>query len=218
MTLVPWYPPWAEQGSSGSATDARLDALEERVPPDGLTGALQATRFAGATASGAPTSGTFEAGDFVVDQSGAVFICTAPGSPGTWADMSSGKQLAYVESTLQQTGIGTALTDITNLTVTFTVGARPVDVEAVLPYVQISAAMTVIATIRDENNVDKAHTAAGGTAASQFVGGLRVIEQISTPGTYTRKLSVQRFGGSGTITVGVGGATPYRQRISAVTR
>lgn len=52
--------------------------------PAGLTGATAASRYAGATASGAPVSGTFAAGDFVIDQTGSAWICTAAGTPGTW--------------------------------------------------------------------------------------------------------------------------------------
>lgn len=50
----------------------------------GLAGATAASRNVGATASGAPTSGTFVVGDFVIDQTGKLWICTAAGSPGTW--------------------------------------------------------------------------------------------------------------------------------------
>jgi hypothetical protein len=50
----------------------------------GLTGAHINTRFAGSTTSGAPTTGAFQLGDFVIDQTGNVWICTAAGSPGTW--------------------------------------------------------------------------------------------------------------------------------------
>lgn len=53
--------------------------------PLGLTGVTAATRYVGATASGAPGSGTFAVGDFAIDQSGAVYICTVAGSPGTWS-------------------------------------------------------------------------------------------------------------------------------------
>jgi hypothetical protein len=54
----------------------------------GITGATAASRYVGATASGAPTgSHPFLAGDFVIDQSGAVWICTAAGSPGTWSQV-----------------------------------------------------------------------------------------------------------------------------------
>jgi hypothetical protein len=51
----------------------------------GLTGATAASRYVGATASGAPASGTFAVGDFTIDQTGLVWICTAAGTPGTWA-------------------------------------------------------------------------------------------------------------------------------------
>lgn len=52
--------------------------------PAGLAGAVAASRYAGATASGAPVSGTFAVGDIVVDQTGAFWICTTAGTPGTW--------------------------------------------------------------------------------------------------------------------------------------
>jgi hypothetical protein len=50
----------------------------------GLTGAMAGSRHVGGTVSGAPTEGTFLAGDFVTDQEGAVWICNADGAPGTW--------------------------------------------------------------------------------------------------------------------------------------
>lgn len=53
--------------------------------PKGLSGAVQATRFVGATASGSPTTGTFAVGDFSISQGGSVYICTSAGTPGTWA-------------------------------------------------------------------------------------------------------------------------------------
>lgn len=60
------------------------------VAPAGLTGATAASRYVGATASGAPASGTFATGDFVVDQTGVFWICTAGGSPGTWVNPNAG--------------------------------------------------------------------------------------------------------------------------------
>lgn len=50
----------------------------------GITGSTAASRYVGATTSGAPTSGTFAVGDFVVDESGALWVCTTAGSPGSW--------------------------------------------------------------------------------------------------------------------------------------
>jgi len=52
----------------------------------GLTGATAGTRFVGGTTSGAPVSGTFSVGDYVIDRTGRLWICTTAGSPGTWVD------------------------------------------------------------------------------------------------------------------------------------
>lgn len=58
--------------------------------PLGLTGATAATRYVGGTASGAPITGTFAVGDFIIDQSGAAWVCTGAGTPGTWAELGAG--------------------------------------------------------------------------------------------------------------------------------
>ena len=58
--------------------------------PLGLAGATAATRYVGATTSGAPVSGTFAVGDFIIDQSGSGWICTVAGSPGTWTQIAGG--------------------------------------------------------------------------------------------------------------------------------
>jgi hypothetical protein len=56
----------------------------------GLTGAVQASRYVGATTSGAPVSGTFAVGDFIIDRSGSIWICTGAGTPGTWTQLGAG--------------------------------------------------------------------------------------------------------------------------------
>jgi hypothetical protein len=60
------------------------------VAAGGLPGATAASRYVGATISGAPVSGTFSVGDWAVDQSGAIWICTAAGGPGTWVSAAAG--------------------------------------------------------------------------------------------------------------------------------
>ena len=57
---------------------------QEAIGATGLPGATAASRHAGATTSGAPTTGTFAVGDYVVDQTGAMYVCTVSGTPGTW--------------------------------------------------------------------------------------------------------------------------------------
>jgi len=66
------------------------DHVVDVVAPTGLTGATAASRYVGGTASGAPASGTFAIGDFVIDRTGKIYICTTAGSPGTWNTVSGG--------------------------------------------------------------------------------------------------------------------------------
>jgi hypothetical protein len=80
-----------------SLTYARIDASSAFTgevtgtdfKPTGLTGATQASRYVGATASGAPSTGTFLQRDWVVDAAGSIWICTTAGSPGTWTAVGS---------------------------------------------------------------------------------------------------------------------------------
>jgi hypothetical protein len=55
--------------------------------PTGLTGATSASRYVGATTSGSPASGTFALGDYVIDQTGAIWVCTVAGTSGTWVKL-----------------------------------------------------------------------------------------------------------------------------------
>lgn len=74
----------------------------------GLTGATAASRYVGATASGAPASGAFLVGDFVIARNGHLLICTTAGSPGTWTDAGSVGNL--VSSVFGRTGAVAAQT------------------------------------------------------------------------------------------------------------
>ncbi len=78
------------------------------VAVHGPTGATAATRYAGATASGAPASGTFNTGDFVVARDGHVFVCTSGGSPGSWSDV--GFSGSAVSSVFGRSGVVVAVT------------------------------------------------------------------------------------------------------------
>ncbi len=50
----------------------------------GNLAANASSRYMGATTGGSPATGTFAVGDWVVDQSGTMWICTTAGQPGTW--------------------------------------------------------------------------------------------------------------------------------------
>lgn len=54
--------------------------------PTGLPGATQSSRLVGATASGAPVTGTFAVGDVSFARNGSIWMCTSAGTPGTWVD------------------------------------------------------------------------------------------------------------------------------------
>lgn len=97
---------------SGVATGPAFSAT-------GLTGAAAGARFVGATASGAPASGTFLAGDYVVDQTGAMWVCTVGGTSGTWVKVGGGT----IPTSISVLGDGSG--DHTNSTVTMaTVAAQ----------------------------------------------------------------------------------------------
>ena len=94
------------------------DAFTGIVPgsafaPAGLTGATAASRYVGATASGAPASGTFAMGDFVIDQTGKVWICTTAGSPGTWTQITSAGGGGGAMTQIGRTVLGAAAATIT---------------------------------------------------------------------------------------------------------
>ena len=77
---------------------------QEAIGATGLPGATAASRHAGATASGAPTTGTFAVGDFVVDQTGKFYVCTVAGTPGTWGAVGGSPTLTTLSSSY---GLGT---------------------------------------------------------------------------------------------------------------
>jgi hypothetical protein len=67
--------------------------------PLGLAGATAASRYVGATAAGAPVAGTFAVGDFVIDQTGVIYICTVAGTPGTWVQVGGSSALTWTNVT-----------------------------------------------------------------------------------------------------------------------
>ena len=92
--------------------------------PSGLTGATAASRFVGCTSSGAPVSGTFAVGDYIVDQKGGIWVCTTAGSPGTWTPVGLTANPAgrMYQSTQQTPFAGAAWTQVTNMAQDFGVG------------------------------------------------------------------------------------------------
>jgi hypothetical protein len=86
---------WTQAGGSGGGATLSSNTFtgNQTAPAfvgGGLTGATATSRYVGATASGAPATGTFSLGDFVIDQTGTIWICTTAGSPGTWSQIGGG--------------------------------------------------------------------------------------------------------------------------------
>jgi hypothetical protein len=63
----------------------------------GVTGATDASRYVGGTTSGAPMSGTFNVGDYIISQDGNVYIYK---TPGTWAPSGTGTFLPLAGGTM----------------------------------------------------------------------------------------------------------------------
>jgi len=88
---------------------------------------------------GAPTTGTHQTGEFVVDLNGTLFICVVAGTPGTWVNLTSGTKLVPVNPPARvydsRNGGGALGNGVTrNVTVTGTFGAStiPTGISAVL--------------------------------------------------------------------------------------
>ncbi len=96
----------------------------------GLPGATAPSRYAGATTSGAPSAGTFAVGDFVIDQTGTVWVCVTAGSPGSWKSPgpSSGAPLALASG-------GTGVSAASDAALLAALGAAPVNDPLSLGYV-----------------------------------------------------------------------------------
>lgn len=162
-------------------------------------------RFVGGTTSGAPASGTFRVGDFSIDQSGYMWICTAAGSPGTWINAASGRELAYVEhpASNETTTSDTAEDFATSMSITLGVLPIPVYLRVQAQGSNGTADKGVAVTIvRDSDSAIRTmpgHSSVGGTVGSNNLSLEWRIPANTTAATY--KLQKSRTGASGTGTI-----------------
>lgn len=123
------------------------------------------------------------------------------------------RRLAYASSTATQTLISTVV-DATGIAITFTVTQADLDNGRYACYVECetgwlhtaSAAHNGVATLADEANVAKNSSLFAFVAASGFATSPILREVITTAGTYTRKLRLNRSGASGTFSHNAGAA------------
>lgn len=94
---------WTVSSSDLMTTTAGLVA--PHLAPASTTGATTAMRYFRGTASGAPASGTWVAGDIVPAADGTFWFCTVGGTPGTWVQSGSATY-APLTSVLTKTGGG----------------------------------------------------------------------------------------------------------------
>jgi hypothetical protein len=78
----------------------------------GRTGATAASTYAGGHAAGPPVTGTFSLGDFIVDQTGNIWVCISAGSPGTWQTVGGGQGI--VAAPISSASLGTATSGTTD--------------------------------------------------------------------------------------------------------
>jgi hypothetical protein len=109
-----------EDGSPVSITE--VSAVFNTLGAAGLTGATALSRYAGATASGAPSSGTFAKGDFVIDQTGNIWVCTVAGTSGTWVQAGSVTSGQFTALGLNGTGPAPAIAGVTHCVASAPVG------------------------------------------------------------------------------------------------
>lgn len=124
------------------------------------------------------------------------------------------RELAYADQSAAVTGIAGSETDITGLSITFTITAAMladypvVEVVADLPYVfSATAAVNGSMNMTDGSNVQKKAGLLSMYASGAFSSPGHLVERISAAGTYTRKIRVVRASGTGTMSVGLA-ATP----------
>jgi hypothetical protein len=137
--------------------------------PSGVPGATAGAAFVGGTTSGAPTSGTgYQKGDFVIDQTGSIWICTAiaptGGPQGTWKQMAA------------NTVVGAPVTGVSATAPIIATGGTT-------PTVSWDSSYALTQTAVVTGTALKPSGLTGATAATRFVGG--TASSAPTTGTWS---------------------------------
>jgi hypothetical protein len=161
------------------------------------------------TTAGAPTTGSWARGDQWLDSNTVLWLCTAAGTPGTWANKNIGEELAYNQTTTQVNITSTAAASAALLIegTTRSYDGTPIMVECHLPMLQqpTGAGLTVVVALWD------GATDLGGIAqyfalpsGGGPVTGRRRI--VPTPGTHNYRIAAWVNSGMGILYCGATGA------------
>lgn len=148
------------------------------------TGASASARFMGGTTSGAPLTGSFIAGDFIIDQTGKVYICTAAGTPGTWQQV-SGAQALFGHEEFLPANLATTITLAVVPDIVFAV-SRNGNTQSVAAgnYSIVGAVLTFTDAFNGSDRIVISYIQAVGSGAATTVGGFSASSFGSaTPGT-----------------------------------
>jgi hypothetical protein len=185
--------------------------------PLGLAGAVAATRYVGATTSGAPASGTFAVGDLVVAQDGALYVCTVAGSPGTWVAVAGGGGVTVLDYTEFTAPVTINSTNPAVPVTVVTAGAVAGDgstltcVQFYAPAVASASGGQVILQLFD-GSTDLGRLAQVGASIGSGSPRFEVLtRRYLTPSSGSHTYSVRGYetGGNGTVSAGAGGTDTF---------
>lgn len=172
--------------------ESEIDAGDLIPRPADAGGFTIPGRFVGyRTTAGPPTTGTWLVGDFGFDMNGRMWLCTASGTPGTWVDMNSGRELGYVAQSATQSTTSTTAVDVPGLVLNnVPIGTRPVSIVLSIPHMNHSvAAGRASVVILEDGVIIGGFTGAMHATATRFVPyGTRTLRRNPAAGNHTYKV------------------------------
>lgn len=172
--------------------------------------------------AGAPTAGTYVRGDLWLDSNNIRWMCTTAGTPGTWANMNSGEELAYnqVTSVINVTATAQSAPNLLIDGTTRNYDGTPVIVEVNIGNVSaMSAGAQVYLSIWD-GATDLGYVSGHYcSAGAQLTEPCHIKRRLTpTPGSHNFKLCGVATAGSGQIYAGAGGVATWTPMFVRVTR
>lgn len=181
------------------------------------SGSTSSSTYAGGTASGSPATGTYALGDYVIDQTGNIWICTTAGTPGTWMPVGGGQGIMAAPTTTTSTGTASSGTTDTidtvlgNYQFTAVSGRRYKVIHSGLLSNTSVSGDTFALRIRDSGSsstpttsstavIDVVYVAQSSGTAGDFNTHMEDTFVASSSGTHTLAFFSQRLSGTGVYT------------------